>query len=69
MKEFMRYVFLGGCLGLLLFIVLVVVAFGAMVEDYKEQIDNISLERDYWKNEYRLLTDEYCNLQGAMCDK
>lgn len=69
MKEFMRYIFLGGCLGLLLFIGLVSIAMGVMIEDYKEQIDNVSLERDYWRREYRLLTDEYCRLQGAMCDK
>lgn len=60
----MSYVFPGGCLGLLMATVLVSLAMGVMVEDYKKQIDNISSERDYWHSQYETLANE-----GAGCDR
>ena len=69
MKEFMRYVFPGGCLGLLIVTVLVSLAMGVMVEDYKKQIDNISSERNYWHSQYEVLAEDCCRLQGAGCDR
>lgn len=58
MKNIMECVFPGGCLGLLIVTVLVSLAMGVMVEDYKEQINNISSERDYWRAQY----------EGMRCD-
>ena len=64
----MECVFPGGCLGLLMVATLVSLAMGVMVEDYKEQIESITNERDYWRGQYDVLVDEYCRLEGSRCD-
>ena len=64
----MECVFPGGCLGLLIVATFVSLAMGVMVEDYKEQIDDITNERDYWRGQYEVLADDYCRLEGSRCD-